>query len=263
MPFFIILILSLLIILVIGLINFNHNVSKEVNILFRSSKEKEKRITIQDIDHLPKLLKNYIIKTRILGKYMNSNLVLKQKGRIRSGKSKKWMSFKATQYFSWKHPGFIWKAKSFPILVRDKYLNDIGEMKINLLGLKSIETSSGDKINQGALLRYLGELSYYPHGFLDDRIIWEEINSKTIKGILTIKGTSVAGFFSFNVEGFITSFKAERYKTNTLEKFIGVVSEYKSFEDMILPSKMKAIWNLKEGDFEYFNATIIDYKLLQ
>lgn len=257
----IILTISILSILIIGLLNFNYKINKEKAELFFSTTKGEENITMQDIEQLPELIKNYLIKTKALGKCKDCNLILKQRGKIRTDVNKKWLHFIAKQYMSWKHPGFIWKAKSFPMLVRDKYLNGIGEVNVNLLGLKSIGIAKNEKVNQGSLIRYFGELTFYPHGFLDKRITWSEINKSSIKGTLTLENTSVTGTFYFDKDGFVKSFKAKRYKTDSLENFAGLVSDYKTFDGMFIPAKMKAVWNLEGIDFEYFNTTITDYKI--
>ncbi len=248
----------LLLILLAGSIKFNNSIKNEKEILFSSSSSTD-IVNFTDIENLPELIKNYLIKTSIVGACKNCSITLKQKGRIRSAPGKKWLPFTAIQYMSWNHPGFIWKAKSFPVLVRDKYMNGRGEVKVSFSGLKNIEVSKGSTINNGALLRYFGELAYYPQGFLDKRISWEEINSNTVKGTLKLKDIAVSGTFYFNEEGWIYKFEAKRHYNDSLQNFTGIVDNYKEFSGMIIPSEMTAIWNLNEGDFEYFKAIITDY----
>jgi len=250
----------LILILLAGSVNFNNNIKKEKTILFSSSSSAV-NVTPADIEHLPEPLKNYLIKTNVVGTCKNCSITIKQKGRIRSAPEKKWMPFTAVQYMSWNHPGFIWKAKSFPVLVRDKYLNGRGEVRVSFSGLKDIEVSKGSTIDSGALLRYFGELAYYPQGFLDNHITWEEINPNTVKGTLMLKDITVSGTFYFNEEGWIYKFEARRNYGNSLQKFTGLVDNYKDFNGIMIPSGMTAVWNLNEGDFEYFKATVTDYTL--
>src|SRR5690606_38584255 len=112
----------LLLILFVGYIKFNNGILKERAILFNTSSSVG-TVTAIDIETLPELIKNYLINTRVIGSCKNCTITLQQKGRIRSAPEKKWLPFTAVQYMSWNQPGFIWKAKSFPVLVRDKYLN--------------------------------------------------------------------------------------------------------------------------------------------
>ena len=248
----------LILILLVGYVKFNNTIKKEKTILFSSSSSAV-NVTPADIKHLPELIKNYLVKTNILGSCKNCSITLKQKGKIRSAPEKKWMPFTAVQHMSWNHPGFIWKAKLFPVLVRDKYLNGRGEVKVNFSGIKNIEVSKGSTIDSGALLRYFGELAYYPQGFLDNRITWEEINSNTVKGTLMLKDITVSGTFYFNEEGWIYKFEARRYFGDSLQNFTGLVDNYREFNGIMIPSGMTAVWNLNEGDFEYFKATVTDY----
>ena len=47
----------------------------------------------------------------------------------------------------------------------------------------------------------------------------------------------------------------------TLEDFTGIAEDDTKMGELYIPLKMRAIWNLKNGDFEYFNCTITDYKI--
>lgn len=253
-------ILLLLLILLAGSVKFNNSIKNEKAILFSSSSSVG-IVNSVAIENLPELIKNYLIKTSIVGECKNCSITLKQKGRIRSAPGKKWLPFTAVQHMSWNHPGFIWKAKLFPILVRDKYLNGKGEVKVSFSGIKNIEVLKGSTIDNGALLRYFGELAYYPQGFLDNRITWEEINSNAVKGTLQLKDIAVSGTFYFNEKGLIYKFESRRYYGNSLQNFTGLVENYKKFNGIMIPSGMTAIWNLSEGNFEYFKTTVNDYTI--
>lgn len=244
-----------------GIKRFNNTVEKEKAILFDLNKKWSEKITEKDLDPLPTLLKNYLIKVKIIGKPKHCHVTFKQKGKIKTGTRKGWLPFVAKQHMSWVNSGFIWKAKSFPVLVRDKYLEQQGEVLVSLLGVKKISQNNSTEIDQSSLGRYFGELIWFPIGFLDPDIIWDTIDHKTVKGLITKGKQSLEAYFYFNNEGMIESFKTKRYRNHFLENFIGKTGNYKNFDGIMVPDKMVAIWDLKDQYLEYFNSEIIDYKL--
>ncbi|MEL6810334.1 MAG: DUF6544 family protein [Bacteroidota bacterium] len=258
-------ILGIILVLVIIIIGaaiglYNHKVEIEKELLFTSIMSSE-IITEEDLDSLPNAMKNYLLKVGILGKPKHSNVQFLQRGVIKTHPEKKGRSFKATQYMSTHGNGFIWKARSFPILVRDKYLGGQGEVKVNLLGLKDLTVQANYETTQSSLGRYFGELLWCPMGFLDKDIRWEEMTPNTVKGVITKDGVSFAGYFHFTDEGFIDTFRGQRYRDTSLEDFLGVAKDYQNHNGLLIPRTMTASWELESGPLEYFKAEISNYKL--
>lgn len=192
---FCILIFLIILISLLGIKTFNNKVEKEKSILFYSNEKKLDKITEKDLDMLPELLKNYLLKINILGKPKYCNVTFEQTGKIRSNPKKDWLPFTAIQYMSSINHGFIWKSKALPILVRDKYLDEKGEVLISVLGIKKIHQHLGPEVDQSSLGRYFGELIWFPMGFLDPDITWSTVDQKTIKGIITKGNLSLEGYF--------------------------------------------------------------------
>lgn len=252
----------LFIIAIVGIASFHTSVKKEKTLLFHPNKEINKKITPEDLDDLPGLMKNYLSKVNIVGKPKYCNAIFTQKGEIITGSKKKWLPFSATQYMSSNNFGFIWKAKALPMLIRDKYTNGKGEVKVSLLGLKNVVLFSDQKVDQSSLGRYLGELIWFPIGFLNSNISWETIDYRTIKATVINDNHTLEGFFIFNQDGMIDHFKTKRYRDTELEDFIGEAGEYQDYNGLLIPNTMTAIWDLKKGTQKYFKATILDYKLM-
>ncbi|MFS4467889.1 DUF6544 family protein [Maribacter sp. 2210JD10-5] len=244
-----------------GHYQFYRTVEKEVHQIFNASGKKEFPITKKDLHGLPKALRTYLLKIGILGACKDCHVAFKQSGRIRTGQGKKWINFTATQYMTANSPNFIWSAKAFPFFIRDKSSNGEGEVKVSLFGLMTIARSIGKKTDESALSRCLGELLVYPVGLLSNNISWEVLPDGSLKAVTHVNKTKVEGIFYFNDEGLPNRFRTKRYMGESLESFTGMAEEYRWMAGMLIPSKMKAIWNLKEGDFEYFNCTITDYKI--
>lgn len=244
-----------------GHYRFYSFIEKEVNEMFNTYHIEEKPITQKDLDSLPVELRDYLQKVGVIDASKNCHVTFKQTGRIKTGKDKKWTDFTATQYMSANPPNFIWSARSFPMFIKDKSIDGKGEVKVNLFGLKDIAKTNGKKTDESALARCLGELLFYPIGFLSDAITWEVMLNGSLKAKVQVNETKAEGIFYFNEEGLLYRFESKRYMGETSEKFTGIAEDYKQMDKLFIPSKMRAIWNLKNGDFEYFNCTLTDYRI--
>ncbi len=249
----------IILLITVGYLNFNSTVQSEIDSI--SKIQRSEIIKKNDLDSLPELLQNYLLKVGILNKSIQANLVLVQHGGIRKYPSRKWLTFNAKQYMSVNQLAFIWKARSFPMLVRDKFMDGKGEMKINLLGIKNIEVATGPKIDQGSLTRYLGELPIYPNALLDNRIKWEAISNNSLKATMQVKNVIADGIFYFDENGLITSFKTKRYMLDSLNDFTGTFENYKDIDGLLIPTELTAIWNLDDEDYPYFKCKVVDYEL--
>ena len=180
------------------------------------------------------------------------------------------MSFTADEYFSVDPPAFLWQAKvrsgPFTLLrARDKYTDGKGNMLIMLLSLLPIVNEKGKELDQGALLRYLGEMVWFPSAFLSDYIKWDAMDSCSARATITVKDVSATGVFHFDDEEKIAGFTALRYRSvngkYSQDKWSTPVSEYKEINGLFLPTRGEAIWKLESGDFSYFKGNLagIDY----
>ncbi len=101
---------------------------------------------------------------------------LKQKGFMRTKPEQhKWIEANAEQYFTVNKPAFIWKVNMdimpmLPVTGRDKFVDGKGQMKIKLFSLFNIANDSGEKIDEGALQRYLAEICWFPSAALSSYI---------------------------------------------------------------------------------------------
>lgn len=83
---------------------------------------------------------------------------------------------------------------------------------IKLLSLITVADASGDKIDQGTMVRYLQEIVWFPSTALEDYIQWEPIDSNAAKATISYREVTASGVFHFNDEGEVTEFVAERYR---------------------------------------------------
>lgn len=261
----------ILVVLIFGFAewNFNSMVRKELKEFLPVTVAEEKLITEDDVSKLPSVVGKWMYRTNVVGKPLYQTVNLKQSGEMRTTPDGKWMNFQAEQWSNTSKPEFLWKAdvSMFPGIFmsgRDKFINGEGSMLIKLLSIFTVVDSKGPEINQGACLRYLGELVWFPYAALNDIYLWEEIDPVTAKIILKQENTAVSGIYKFTEEGDFLSFEAKRYYDRkegaTLEDWFVTVIEngYKDFEGIRIPAKLSVIWKLKEGDFNWLNLEITD-----
>jgi hypothetical protein len=260
-------VLLLVVFLVIGFAywNFNRKIDKEVANLSSNTKTETIIVSENMLEDLPNPVKRCLTYSRIVGKPIPHIVRLKQAGKIRQDKKSAWMDFEATEFYSIDPPSFVWKAslpssKTPLVMGLDKYAEGVGSMNIKMLSLVSLVDAKGSEINQGATMRYLNEMMWFPASYLGKNVSWKAIDNTSAEITLTDEGMSVSAVIYFDEEGKITNFVAKRYrsvgKRFELETWSTPITEYKEFNGIKLPSKGKAVWNLKDGDFEYIELEI-------
>ena len=249
-----------------GAWSFDRMVNDELN-SFLPEKIDKRVVTEEMIDDMPAVVQKWLMHSNIAGKEVIQTVHLKQKGEMRTKPEGNWMSVNAEQYISTNPPGFIWiadvKSSFLHLSGRDKYVNGRGHMLIKL-SLIPVVNARGMEIDQGALLRYLGEMVWYPSAALNDYITWEEIDSTTARATMSYKGITASGIFKFDENGDFVSFEADRYyyrkDGSTLERWIIKANNYREFEGIRIPVNMSVTWKFKEGDFTWYRLEITEVK---
>lgn len=263
-------IITFLVIIVSFIANilFNQKVIKEVRELFNSNVEnKDEIIRKADLEGLPLCVQKWLENSQVIGKERIRTVRLKQKGFMRMKEGQPWMPTEAEQYFTIGEPGFIWKAKikAAPLLHivgRDKYYDGKGNMLIKILSLITVADARGKELDQGTLLRYLAETVWFPTAALSSYIKWEEIDSNSARAIMSYRGVTASGVFMFNEKGEVINFVAERYMElngqYVMETWSTPMKDYKEFNGIRIPTKGEAIWNLKTGNFSWYQVEITE-----
>ena len=264
-------IIILVSITLLGYYNFQKFTQQETDYLLSRNKITENSIVDEnDIEHLPEPVKNWLHNSGAVGKPFISIGKVKQKAEMKmKPEQKNWMTATAIQYTTINNPAFIWTVdvKMNSLLHfqgRDKFENGKGEMLIKMNSLITVVNEHGEKLDEGALQRYLAEMVWFPSLALSPYITWEQIDSLSAKATMNYKGTSGSGTFYFNSKGDVTKFFALRYKDNNEgAKRYGWtinISDYKTFEGIKVPAKMAATWKLDKGEWTWLKLEVTDIK---
>ena len=248
---------------------------KEIDRIFvqhREQKQSKNQVIVTEemLQKLPEPVKRHLLYTGIVGKPMVQTVRLKQVGKIRKDATQPWMNFEARQYYSVNPPAFVWvaymKILGLPLMqVRDYYIEGRGNILVKALSLLTVANSTGEKMDQGAMMRYLNEMMWFPSAFLGDNISFESIDANSARVTLTDKVNRVTATMYFDDNGKLTNFIAPRYRDMgnnkfDLENWSTPIREYGEYEGLRLPLKGAGVWNLKEGDLEYIDLMITDLK---
>lgn len=257
-----------------GSYNFNRLVEADTRrLLSRTSLSPEKVISENDLQNLPPPVQKWLCKSGIIGKpfIRNAKILQIMQMKMKPGQEK-WLQAKAEQYSTVDAPAFIWSVDArmnslIGFLGRDKFEDGKGEMLIKLEGLLNVVHETGEKMDEGSLQRYLGEMVWLPTLALSPFVTWEKGNDSTAIATLGYKGAKGSGTFYFNSDGDFIKFSAWRYKGNEADakryEWVLQVEEYKNFEGIRVPSKMTATWKLEDQDWTWLKLEVvhIDYNI--
>lgn len=258
-------IIGTLLVLIIGSklyqsVKFNNQVKK----LFGQSESiLSTNFQSSTLEGLPEPVKRYFNYTLQNGEPYIRNIRAKHDGQFKTGINKKWIDIIGEQYATTQIPGFIWKGTTSMFVAKDMFIADEGRLTVTLLSVYNIINASGDKYNQGELLRWLGESVLYPTNFLPNkRLAWVAINENRAKLTFNYKGLELFFIITFNAIGEINEMETKRYMDkNNLETWVIKISNYKELNNVKIPTTFEVLWRLEKGDFSYakFNITEIEY----
>jgi hypothetical protein len=248
--------------------SFNRMVNSELPSFIPGSSIISQAITEDNISSLPPVVQKWLRRSNVIGKDLIKTVHLRQVGQMRTSSEGSWMPFTAEQFFTVDKPGFLWKVdvKANPFLYmtgRDKYENGTGQMLIKVMSLVPVVDAKGRDLDQGAMLRFLAEATWFPTFALSSYIKWEELDPLSAKATMNYCGIEASGIYRFNSSGDLVSFEAMRYyyrkEGSTLEKWLIQVDPngYKQFEGIRVPAKSNVTWKLKTGDYKWLTVEIM------
>jgi len=247
---------------------FGHQVDAEVRALLAQSSLVNKSVVERaEIDRLPMPVRRWLETSGSVGRERARSVRLKQSGAMRTAPDSAWMPAMAEQYFSINPPAFVWQIDTtmmgfLPIAGRDKYTAGHGHMLIKAASIVNIVDVADQKIDLGSLLRFLGEMVWFPSAALSPYITWESIDATSAKATMQDKELAATAIFLFNERGQVVGMRAERYLGGgadaKLTPWLVSCSEWRVFEGIEIPSRGSVGWSLASGEFTYYRWEILD-----
>jgi hypothetical protein len=192
---------------------------------------------------------------------------LRHGGFFRPSLTGNWLPIRGEQYFNTAPPGFIWwgRVRMAPgvwIDARDRSVDGAGNMLVRMQSTVTIADSSGPQLDRGALLRLLGEMTWFPTALLDSRYVrWSAIDDRRAGATLEVNGRTVAGQFVFGADDLPMTFTADRYRDigagkSVLTPFVGRSSDYRRVEGVLVPHRVVGAWIVDGQATEYVNFDV-------
>jgi hypothetical protein len=183
-------------------------------------------------------------------------------GTFRTAPGQPWLAIRGEQFFNTDPPGFVWwgRVRIAPGLwidARDESVRGTGGMLVKAGSSWTLADARGPEIDQGALLRLLGEMTWLPTALADSRYVsWTPIDERRAAATLRVADRDVQAEFHFGGGGVPTRFTAMRYRDPgngrlQLTPFVGSCSNFKVHGDFLIPFQIEAAWQLDTGLFPY------------
>jgi hypothetical protein len=248
--------------------SFNRQIDNEIGLLLARARPHPLGVVTEAmLAELPAPVRRYLRASGVVGKPVPTVVRLRQTGRIRQDAKSAWMNIEAVEYYSTNPPAFLWKARvpvlGVPVVLgRDRYGDGIGSILMKAASLVTVADAKGPEVSQGALMRYLNEMSWFPAAFLGDNMRWKAIDNSSAEVTLTDSGLTATATLHFDGEGRLSNFVAKRYRVVdhefSFETWSTPMTAYGAFAGITVPVSGKGIWNLADGDLEYIDLTVTE-----
>jgi hypothetical protein len=222
-------------------------------------------LTEEKIKNLPEPIKNYLRKCGYVNQPIIYNAdVFWKESFIKLKPEKDWAELTTRQFNSVNPISRIayMEFKTMPVTGRDIYRNGQGKMNGKLFNLIPIINGKGKEVSQSSLITIFCEFLFIPGYILQDYAKWESVDEKTVRATLYEKEFIVSGIFYFDNEGLFSRFETEdRYYTDEKRKYIktrfsAIIDSYQTKDSKLIPEKVRIVWRLKNGDYEYYKGTV-------
>jgi hypothetical protein len=252
-------------------IRFQRRVNREARDTLTSTTE-PRAIDRSALETLPDPVRRYLVKA--IGSRRNSvrSARLRQQGTFRPDLNGRWYALTGVQYFTADPPGFIWWgrvhfAPGVWIEARDRSTAGVGNMLVVVESTFTLNDARGPELDQGALLRLLGELAWLPTAYLDSRHIqWSPVDDRHAKATLAVNGREVEGLFEFGEDDLPVTFRAQRFRDvgggrSVLTPFLGECRDYRRVDGLLVPHEMIGSWMIDGTPMPYarFRVAAIEF----
>jgi len=132
-------------------------------------------------------------------------------GRIRFGKTGRWMDLNGDAFYSLAVPGFVWQATiayapGVWLEAFDYYVHHKAGMNLNLFSTVPLNNASGKNILSSALFRYLASAPLFPRALgTTNSVGWEYLNDSAALAVIHDGDVSAEAVIRFNGKGWIDS----------------------------------------------------------
>ncbi|MFC5368860.1 DUF6920 family protein [Salinirubrum litoreum] len=194
---------------------------------------------------------------------------LTQTGEFRTGDADSpWRPFSATQQVTTDPPGFVWEAsiEMAPFVsarVVDSFVAGEGSLTATVFSAITVaDAESSPELDEGELLRYLGESPWYPPALLPSAgVSWDAIDDRSARATLSVGETTASLVVHFGEDDLVTHVSGERPAQQDDGRYertpwSGHWWAYEERGGMLVPTAGRAEWNRPTGDLAYWRGRL-------
>jgi Family of unknown function (DUF6544) len=246
---------------------FERRVAREIDALLADARPTGQTVTERDLESLPEPVQRWLRHSKVIGSKVPTTGRLQQDGQFQMD-GRGWMRFTAEQYFTIDPPGFVWKAtfRMAPMLSvtgRDQYRGGEASMDMRVLSIVPAANKTGGGLNQGDLLRFLGEMQWFPAAALANDIAWKGIDAESAEATMSYGGIAASMTFTFAADGRLIEACANRYNDSRgrNEKWMNRNDSDQEFGGIRVPVSGEARWEYDTGPYPYirWRITALDH----
>lgn len=229
-------------------------------------------VSASELAPLPEPVRRWLQASGVVGRARVRCVRLQQRGELRTSPEQAFMSARADQYFTIDAPGFIWRVSvrmwhALPIVGRDSFTSGKGRMLIMAGAMVPVVDAAGPTIDQGTLLRFLGEIVWFPSAALSPYVRWDAVDANSARATMSYRGVSGSALFQFDAAGRMTEMHAARFMDRSggapLTPWKVTANAWRQFHGVQVPTNGAVSWELAAGEFTYYRwqITAVDYDL--
>lgn len=225
------------------------------------------KVTLLDLLALPAPVARWLKRSGVVGREQARSVRLKQRGELRTGPEGAWMPTEAQQYFAIDEPAFVWTVNArmgvvIPVVGRDRYAAGRGHMLVKIASLFNVVDAGDEKIAHGAMLRFLGEIVWFPSAALSPHLEWKAVDEHSAQATMHHAGLTAQAIFRFDDLGRMVALSADRYLGGgpeaKLTPWLVACSDWALFEGIEVPVQGDVRWKLPGGEFSYYRWEVVD-----
>jgi hypothetical protein len=250
---------------VVGRIVYQRQMAGEIDALLRDARPTASMtVSDRDLQGVPESVRRWLRYSQVVGRERPTTVRLRQEGQFQM-ESRGWLPYKAQQYFTTDPPAFLWKAsfRMLPLVSvagRDQYRHGEASLQMRILSLLPVANKTGGGLNQGDLLRYLGELQWFPAAALADYLTWEELGAGSARATMSYGGITASMTFFFGDDGRLLEARAIRYNDarGRNERWVNRNDSDQVFGGIRVPAVGEARWEYDSGHYPYIRWHLSD-----
>ena len=219
-----------------------------------------------DLEVCPELVRRYLTKAGVVGVQRKTFTQINHDGEFRMKPKQRWFPIKGEYHFKPEGRSFDWNAsiKIFPLLfisVKDEYADGVGRSLVKFESIFTIADQTGAQTSESSLGRLLVELILIPTALVpSENLHWESIDSTHARVVLRNCGFEADAILEFNSDGMPIKTSIDRFGNFDGEvkknSFVCELSNFKKFEDLIIPTDIIGSWNLSNELFSWLHFKI-------